>query len=137
MKNKIIGIYEIVSGLGGVIWMSLSFDSSTTLKMYFCIVSILLFGFVLLSGLFLYTGKKYGLILSCVIQFLQILNFNEFGIKYIFCSGSKLSINLYDLEIDFALMIEEIMIGLKSPHPFIVINIIPIIVLAFLLGKLK
>jgi hypothetical protein len=137
MKNKVIGVYEIISGLGGIILISLSFDISTSLKMYFSIGSLLLFGLVFISGLFLFNGHKKGILFSVVIQVLQIINFNIFGVKYIFCSGSRLNINFYDLEIDFALIGEELIVGLNSPNPFLTINIIPIIVLVLLLGKFK
>lgn len=131
--KKIISIYEIISGLGGIILIALSFDTSVLIKLYFSIGSIILFLFVLLSGVLLLNQKKIGIVLSIIFQAIQIINFNLSGVKYVFCSGSRISINLLNADIDFALIVEEFILGVNTiSEPFFNVNIIPVIILILL-----
>lgn len=133
-KLKYIGIYEIFSGLVGIIFMLISLDFTSTIKILFSIFSILLFSMVALSGILMYSKKQVGIYLSIIVQAIQVLNFNIAGYKYIFCSGTKLSISMAnDLEIDFAAILTEFIIGINTiSNTFITINLIPM----FLIGIL-
>lgn len=135
MKNKIISIYQILFGLGGIILFLLNIDFTNYLKNLFIFVSLIFFVGLTTAGFTLLKQKKIGLNLSIIFQALQILSFNLLGVKYIFTGGSKITFNLFEAEVDFALFANEFFVGLNTSNEFLAINLIPIIVIILLLRE--
>lgn len=131
-NKKLIGVYELLFGAIGVILAILSIDPNNSIKLQFSIFSLLIFGSILIAGILLLNEKKIGIPLSNILQSLQIVSFNIFGVKYIFCCGSKFNIDLVNLEIDFALLMNEFVVGLNVPNDFFGVNLIPIFILVIL-----
>lgn len=135
MKEKIIAIYEIIAGIGGIILTLMSIDLTDNLKIIFALLSLLFFGLVFLAGFSLLRNPKSKKI-TYIAQMLQIFNFNLFGLKYIFCSGAKINIDFLNIEIDFAVFMEQLIVGYNSKgDSMLAINIIPIFVLVFLFSR--
>lgn len=142
MKNnaffKIIGTYQFLSGLGGIVLTVLSLDFQNNIKLTFGFFTLSLFSLVLYAGIMLYRTTKAGIKFSIFIQFLQIFNFNIFGLKYIFCSGSKLTILFPSVDIDYALIMEQVILALNSnSENFISVNLVALILFVGLLNNFR
>jgi hypothetical membrane protein len=144
MKKKKIfqttGVYEALSGIGGIILALMSLDFNNNTKLAFAIFSLALFSSVLFAGIGLYKQKEMGFKLSITVQLMQVVNFNIFGLKYVFNSGSKLVLSFLfpEIDIDYALIMEEVIVAINPKSAeFLSINLIPILVFVLLLTNNK
>jgi hypothetical protein len=97
-RIKIIGIYQIIGGLIGLIatislLVKIGFTNGTTFKMFFLFLSLYSFsafcGYLLLKKQF-----EKGLNYSIINQLIQVLSFSILGFTFKFYSGLFLSLGL-------------------------------------------
>jgi len=96
MKNKLIGIYELITGVTGILLLLFSFfrellnDSKGIFPSF--ILGIILFGMLTYSGFALIRKKIHGRKYSIALQAVQIFSFIYAGTKYLFSASAFLSV---------------------------------------------
>ena len=141
--TKVIGIYQIIGGIAGIglmTWVMLKMNTINNLALFILIISFLLFGFSVLSGMLLLkeTNLKKGLILSSILQALQILSVGIGKYSFLFYSGAKATFGIdfsEELKFTFETALSSFEFNIKSVDLdyFININFLAIILLSILL----
>lgn len=137
----LIAIIQIIGGLLGFISTALFLIQSKNIDFNY-IIPLFLFGFSLYSGILLLQNNKIekGLILSSVLQIIQIVSFSFSNYIYSFCSGLKLSVgikeNLSPI-LSLAFIKSQFSLSVSGKTSFIEINIIAIIILLILIDIYK
>jgi hypothetical protein len=135
-QQKLIGIYEIIGGLWGIFITLLNYINSEQSILIFLVI-LTPFCMVTLAGVLLFQNQKAGIILTVIIQIIQILSFSG-NIKYIFCSGPEIGILIdKNIEFSFVFILAQFAIGYNSSIFFIKINIIPMLILIWLFLSVK
>jgi hypothetical protein len=91
---KNIGLYEIVTGIFGILLLFMNIDQVREHKEYFntFISGIALFGLSILAGYILWKGYKNAIRYSMLLQFLQSFAFIIRGYHYLFTGGAFASL---------------------------------------------
>lgn len=135
-QQKLIGIYEIIGGLWGIFITLLNYIDNEQSFLIFLVI-LTPFCTVTLAGVLLYQNQKAGIILTMIIQIIQIISFSG-NIKYIFCAGPEIGILIdKNIEFSFVFILAQFAIGYNSPIFFIKINIIPMLILIWLFLSVK
>lgn len=140
-KLTILGYYQLVGGIVGVIITSLVIINQPIINTSFIALILLGLGFMLYSVYcgFLLIKKDYnkGVNLSIINQALQVIGFSVLGFGFVYSSGFVFAVGLdftNDLIIDFNFNIPNWAINNKGNKDltFISINIIAIFILGFI-----
>lgn len=90
MKLKLIGLYELITGLFGVVFLALNITKGfSSISLFFQIVfGILLYAGLAYSGNALLNNKKNGIKYSLIAQGVQVISFTLSGFMYRFTASS-------------------------------------------------
>ncbi len=138
-NHRHIGIYEIITGIFGVLLIFINVDQVREHKEYFntFISGIALFCLSILAGYILWKDYKNAIKYSIILQILQSFGFVIKGYQYLYTGGAFLSLIITGRSIHFNSQISPInyQIAKVSPHlPLeIKIFILPLIFLLILL----
>lgn len=94
MSNKywIIGLYQMLGGLAGLVMHFMQFVSipsgQETMRNYIILLGgFAFFMFSIIAGFYMFFYRPYGIILSRVCQSAQLVTFSVLGFKYSFFTG--------------------------------------------------
>ena len=142
MKNKLIGIYELITGIFGTVLVVFITLQKIFLKetqvLPSAFLGLILFLGVAFSGYGLIKEKKYGRKYSLWLQALQTISFTFNGIQYIFTGSAFLALvfdNGIHLQTKLALVDYNIdRVSILFPFE-LKIYILPVILLLLLIKK--
>jgi hypothetical protein len=111
MKHKIIGLYQLITGIFGFIFILIQITKAlTSIHVFFTfLVGLLLFAGVAYSGYALLNSLKNGVKYSLLSQALQVVSFTAGGIQYLFSASNyiyllvqnKVSLEFHDKIIEY------------------------------------
>jgi hypothetical protein len=136
---KILGIYQLISGIFGILMCAYFFGSIP----FQLLTSVGMYGFCAYCG-FLLLKKQYenGLNLSIINQALQIISFGIFGFALKYTSGfyAGFGIDLTDdiiTRLDFGINTWQLYLNANPDLATLYINVIPILILGFIYKSKK
>ena len=136
---EIIGLYEIIGGsigLGLIFYGTLALNKITLLGILFWLIVVTFYSFTIYAGAKLFKHHEKKILLSEIVQYLQIISFGIFG--YFLTLSAGLSFYLgFDYTLDFKLKFFFDIIPSKTQISYLsdqttfyfYINLIPILIL--------
>lgn len=140
MKNKLIGLYELITGIFGVILLLVKIgDAFKSINIFATfLLGIILFGGTAYAGYALLNKLKNGSKYSIWSQALQTISFTYGGVQYLFTGSAFLEFIIKN-GIDFQFKLTPIAFNISRVSPQLPLEIklfiIPIILLLLLTMK--
>lgn len=143
----IIALYQILGGILGIgitAWLMINTGEINGSILLILILALVLYYFSLKTGIILLKKDlKYGVILSIILQFLQVIAIGVGGYEYKFCSGGSSFIGLdftdgFNFKLDFGITSEfNFSFLLEDKVYYMYINLLAILLLVLLFDILK
>ena len=136
MKQKIIGLYQLITGIFGVILLLFSVSAilENPGRIFTYVLGLLLFSGVAYSGYALINNFKNGVKYSIIAQALQVISITFIGIRYLFTGSAFLAIVIGE-GIHIKSQIAPIAYSISLVSPFesfeIKIFVVPVILIFF------
>lgn len=139
---KWIGIYEVVSGMFGILLIIYAILVTTEIVekniVLMAVIGFLFYTLNVVAGVFLYQKNRIGVYLSIFVQILQLFSFSTETIKYTFCSGSFFGYGInngtFTLKVEI-FYVEYLLTFSNNMSPYFLVNFIPLIFLVLLIIK--
>ena len=136
---EIIGLYEIIGGsigLGLIFYGTLTFEKLTLLNIFLLLVVITFYSFTIYAGVNLFKHREKQILLSEIVQYLQLISFGIYGYFLTLSSGITFYLG-FDYTRDFKFKFFFDLIPSKTQISFLndqttfyfYINLIPILIL--------
>ncbi len=142
MKYKLVGLYQLITGIFGILLLILSASKYIAVKQtYFLpsfILGLILYGLLAFAGYALFNQWKYAIKYSIWAQVLQIVSFTYKGVQYLFSGSAFIAlvinqgIHIHTQLVPIAYKIEKVPEILSSEMK---IYIMPIIIILLLIKK--
>jgi len=140
MKHKLIGLYELITGVFGVLLLIFNigkaFDDTSILFTF--ILGILLYAGVAYAGYALLNHFKNGVKISILAQSLQMMSFIAGGIQYMFTASAFISL-VYQEDLNLKTQLAPIAYNISKVSDFLPIEIkfyvVPIVLAVLLIIK--
>lgn len=139
---KWIGIYEVVSGMFGILLIIYAILVTTEIVekkiVLMAVIGFLFYTLNVVAGVFLYQKRKIGIYLSIFAQILQLFSFSTETIKYTFCSGSffgyGINNGIFSLKVEL-FYVEYVLTFSNNMNTYFLVNFIPLTFLILLIVK--
>ena len=135
-----LALYQIIGGLVGLFFMVrifLSLESVESLLVAFLVAGIALYCFSVYCGVYLFIKKDYGLRVSLLNQFLQLVSFSIAGYAFEYVSGLSITIdidftNLFNVGFSGGLSNWHLLFNGDASINFIRLNIFALLLIVFI-----
>jgi hypothetical protein len=139
---EIIGLYELMGGsigLGLILYGTIALNKITILSILLWIVAVTFYSFTIYAGVKLFRYHEKQILLSEIVQYLQIISFGIFGYFLTLSAGITLYLG-FDYTQDFKFKFLFDIIPSKTQISYLsdqttfyfYVNLIPILILIFL-----
>lgn len=120
MKYKIIGLYELITGIFGVLLLIFSIGKAldNTSLLFTIILGILLYAGVAYAGYALLNNVKVGIKISIIAQILQSFSFITGGFQYLFTASAFISL-VYQQDLHMQSQIAPIAYNISKVSDFL------------------